>query len=72
MNETADYHGEGNSMSEVLIAALALVIGYEKAAHVFQQARREKKSIRRIVSEDHFLSTEQLDDILNLPALAAG
>ena len=54
-----------------MLAALASVIGYEQAERVFHRALREEKSIRQIVCEDHLLSTEQLDDILNLPALAA-
>ena len=55
-----------------LITALAPIIGYENAARLFQKAFREEKSIRQIVCEDRFISTEQLDELLNLPALAAG
>ena len=55
-----------------LISALAPIIGYENAARLFQKAFREEKSIRQIVCEDRFISTEQLDELLNLPALAAG
>jgi aspartate ammonia-lyase len=54
-----------------LITALAPIIGYENAARLFQKAFREVKSIRQIICEDRFISTEQLDELLNLPALAA-
>lgn len=55
-----------------LITALAPVIGCEHAARLFKRALREEKSIRQIICEEQLLSTEQLDVILNLPALAAG
>src|SRR5262245_65429309 len=58
--------------SAELITALAPIIGYENAARLFQKSLREEKSIRQIICEDRFLSTEQLDELLNLPALAAG
>lgn len=58
--------------SGALITALAPIIGYEHAAHLFKKALREEKSIRQIICEEQLLSTEQLDVILNLPALAAG
>ena len=58
--------------STALITAVAPIIGYENAARLFQKALREEKSIRQIICEDHLLSTEQLDELLNLPALAAG
>jgi len=55
-----------------LINALARIIGYENTARLFQKALREEKSIRQIMCEDRFLSTEQLDELLNLPEFAAG
>ena len=58
--------------SAELITALAPIIGYENAARLFQKSLREEKSIRQIICEDRFISTEQLDELLNLPALAAG
>ena len=53
-----------------LITALAPIVGYENAARLIQRSLREKKSIRQIICEDRFLSTEQLDELLDLPALA--
>jgi aspartate ammonia-lyase len=58
--------------SAELIASLAPMIGYENAARLLQKFPREEKSIRQIICEDRFLSTEQLDELLNLPALATG
>jgi len=58
--------------SAELITALAPIIGYENAVRLFQKSLREEKSIRQIICEDRFISTEQLDELLNLPALAAG
>jgi len=57
--------------SAELITALAPIIGYENAARLIQKSLREEKSVRQIICEDRFLSTEQLDEILNLPALTA-
>jgi aspartate ammonia-lyase len=51
---------------------LAPIIGYENSARLLQKFLREEKSTRQIICEDRFLSTEQLDELLNLPALAAG
>ena len=56
--------------SAALITALAPTIGYENATRLFKRAMREEKSIRQIICEEQLLSTEQLDVILNLPALA--
>ena len=58
--------------SAALITALAPAIGYENAARLFKKALREEKSIRQVICEDPLLSTEQLDILLNLPALATG
>jgi aspartate ammonia-lyase len=55
-----------------LITALVPIIGYKNAARLFQKAFREEKPIRQIICEDRFISTEQLDELLNLPAFAAG
>jgi fumarate hydratase class II len=55
-----------------MINALALIIGYENATRLFEKALREEKSIRQIMCEDRFLSTEQLDELLNLPVFTAG
>jgi fumarate hydratase class II len=58
--------------SAALITAIAPTIGYENAANIFKRVLREEKSIRQVISEERLLSTEQLDRLLNLPALAAG
>lgn len=58
--------------SAELITALAPIIGCEIAARLIQKSLREERSIRQIICEDRFLSTEQLDELLNLPELAAG
>jgi aspartate ammonia-lyase len=55
-----------------LITALAPIIGYENAARLLQRSLREEKPIRQIMCEDRFLSTEQLDELLNLPVLTPG
>ena len=55
-----------------LITALAPIIGYENAAGLLQKSLREEKPIRQIMCEDRFLSTEQLDELLNLPILTPG
>ena len=67
--EKCSKYAEANA---ALITALAPIIGYKNASRLFQKALREGKSIRQITCEDRFLSTEQLDELLNLPALATG
>jgi fumarate hydratase, class II len=58
--------------SAALITAIAPAIGYENAARIFKRVLEEEKSVRQVVSEEQLLSPEQLDAILNIPALAAG
>lgn len=72
MNNNMEKCREKVEERAALITALAPVIGYDKATRVFQRARKEGKSIRQLICEDPLLSTEQLDTILNHPALAAG
>ena len=55
-----------------LVTALAPTFGYENAARLFQRALKEEKTIRQVIAEERLLSTEQLDTILDLSALAAG
>lgn len=57
--------------SSVIIATLAPTLGRETAARLLQQSLQEEKSIRQVIAEDRLLSTEELDAILDLPALAA-
>ena len=57
--------------SAALIPALAPVLGCEHATRLVKRALREEKSIRQIICEDRLLSTEQIDVILNLPALSS-
>jgi fumarate hydratase class II len=54
-----------------LITALAPTLGYEHAARIVQRAWQEEKSLRQVIAEERLLSTEQLEAILDLTALAA-
>ena len=58
--------------SAALITALAPTLGYENATRLYQRALKGEKSIRQIIAEERLLSTEQLETILDLSALAAG
>jgi len=58
--------------SAALITALAPTLGYENATRLYQRALKGGKSIRQIIAEERLLSTEQLETILDLSALAAG
>lgn len=58
--------------SSALITALAPTLGYDTAARLFQRSLQEEKSIRQVIAEERLLNTEELDAILDLPALAAG
>jgi len=58
--------------STVLVTALNPVIGYLKAAEVSKEAMARNVTIRQVVLEKGYLTTEQLDKILDVRAMTEG
>ncbi|MEW5717446.1 MAG: aspartate ammonia-lyase [Chloroflexota bacterium] len=58
--------------SSALVTALNPVIGYEKAAQVAQEALARRVPLRQIILEKRYLTTEQLDQVLDLAAMTRG
>jgi fumarate hydratase class II len=52
--------------------ALNLVIGYDAAAMIVEQAVAEQRSIRSVLLEQGALDADRIDSILDLDAMAAG
>jgi len=55
-----------NDQSLALATALAPVIGYDRAADIAKEAHRTGKTIRQVAREQHILSDEELDKLLDL------
>jgi fumarate hydratase class II len=55
-----------------LVTAVAPVIGYDAAARAFERSLAENKPIREVLLEEGLISTERLDEILDLKKLTRG
>ncbi len=55
-----------------LVAALAPVVGYDRAAELFKRATARNLPIRAILEEEHVLPTDEIDRVLDLLQLARG
>ena len=59
-------------MSPAIATALNLVLGYDAATSIVEQALASNRTIRAVVLERGLLGTEQIDAILDIDAMAAG
>ena len=59
-------------MTPAVATALNLVIGYDAATRVVEQAVAEGRTIREVLAESGLLTTAQIDAALDLDAIARG
>src|SRR5262249_18344349 len=60
------------AMTGQLVTAIAPVVGYDRAAELYQKAVARNLPIRRILEEEHVLPPEEIDRLLDLQKLAQG
>jgi fumarate hydratase class II len=51
--------------SMAIVTPLALKIGYDKAAEIAYQAFKERKTVKQVVQERGFLTSEEMEDFFN-------
>jgi fumarate hydratase class II len=56
----------------ILVTALNPVIGYQKGAEVAKEAMKTNRTVREVVVEKGYLSTEKADRLLNVRSLTEG
>ena len=64
--EKLDINIQKNS---ILVTALVPVIGYDKSAEVAKEAMSQNKTIKEVLIEKNLISSEEIDELLNIEKL---
>ena len=60
---------ENIQKNSILVTALVPVLGYDKAAEVAKEAMSQNKTIKEVLIEKNLISSEQIDELLNIEKL---
>ena len=60
---------ENIQKNSILVTALVPVIGYDKSAEVAKEAMSENKTIKEVLLEKNLISSEEIDELLNIEKL---
>jgi fumarate hydratase class II len=60
---------ENIQKNSILVTALVPVIGYDKSAEVAKEAMSQNKTIKEILFEKNLISSEEIDELLNIEKL---
>ena len=60
---------ENIQKNSILVTALVPVIGYDKSAEVAKEAMSQNKTIKEVLIEKNFISSEEIDELLNIEKL---
>ena len=60
---------ENIQKNSILVTALVPVIGYDKSAEVAKEAMSQHKTIKEVLSEKNLISSEEIDELLNIEKL---
>ena len=60
---------ENIQKNSILVTALVPVIGYDKSAEVAKEAMSQNKTIKEVLIEKNLISSEEIDELLNIEKL---
>ena len=60
---------ENIQKNSILVTALVPIIGYDKSAEVAKEAMSQNKTIKEVLIEKNFISSEEIDELLNIEKL---
>lgn len=60
---------ENIQKNSILVTALVPVIGYDKSAEVAKEAMSQNKTIKEVLLEKNLISSEEIDELLNIEKL---
>ena len=60
---------ENIQKNSILVTALVPVIGYDKSAEVAKEAMSQNKTIKEVLLEKNLISSEEIDELLNIVKL---
>ena len=60
---------ENIQKNSILVTALVPVIGYDKSAEVAKEAMLQNKTIKEVLLEKNLISSEEIDELLNIEKL---
>ena len=60
---------ENIQKNSILVTALVPVIGYDKSAEIAKEAMSQNKTIKEVLIEKNLISSEEIDELLNIEKL---
>ena len=60
---------ESIQKNSILVTALVPVIGYDKSAEIAKEAMSQNKTIKEVLIEKNLISSEEIDELLNIEKL---